>query len=70
MSKPSTERCLRYCDMFKECKRTECSRRAVLYPSGIKMVERNEWARWRVPELKRMYNELPLSPKENRIFIK
>ena len=68
--KPRTERCIRYCDLFEGCTLTECDRKAILYPKGIKMVEPKEWNRWRKSEIKSAYRELALTKKENKIFIK
>ena len=55
--KPSTQRCIRYCDLFP-CERKECGRKLVLYhdkPSS--MVEPSEYQRWRRPELTRAFKE-------------
>ncbi len=60
MSKPPLEYCKKYCDLYP-CQRTNCKRKPVLYPKGIKMEESSIWNKWRNAELKVAYYSVPLT---------
>jgi len=59
--KPLQMRCKKYCDLYP-CDRINCSRKPIWHANEpIQMVEPKIYNRWRLPELMRLYKEVPLT---------
>lgn len=70
MMKPLKSRCRKYCDLYDECKRTECNRKLMWGDDGaIKMVEKDGecYSRTRKSEIVRLYKEVCLTKAEKRV---
>ena len=57
MSKPRKFKCQLYCDMYDECKRTECDRTVLFQNGQIKMIEPSVRDYFRGKEKLREYRE-------------